>query len=239
MNTSVPLSQISVLLLEGVHELAERALLDAGYTVECVPKSLSEDELIERADGLHMIGIRSKTHLTERFFEHAAKLWAVGCFCIGTNQVELEAAANRGVAVFNAPFSNTRSVAEKVIAEVISLHRRLFDRSSQMHAGRWVKSAAGSREVRGKTLGIIGYGRIGSQVSVLAEALGMRVIFYDTGTVLPMGNATQADTMEDVLRNSDAVTLHVPDLESTRGLIGERELGLCKPGVYLINNSRG
>lgn len=237
--TSVPLREIRVTLLEGVHARAGEALRAAGYTVEERAGAVGEAELIERASGAHMVGIRSKTRITERFLDACPHLWAVGCFCIGTNQVDLEAAAERGVAVFNAPFSNTRSVAEKTIAEIISLHRRLFERSAAMHAGRWEKSASGSHEVRGMTLGIVGYGRIGSQLSVLAESLGMRVLYYDVADRLPLGNAEAVRTLEELLERSDAVSLHVPATEATSGLIGERELGRMKPTAVLINNARG
>lgn len=237
--TSIPLHAIKVVLLENIHQRAVELLDGAGFTVESHAGAASGEQLIELAADAHMIGIRSKTQLTREFFEACTKLWSVGCFCIGTNQVDLDAAASTGVAVFNAPFSNTRSVAEKVICEVIALHRRLFERSSSLHAGRWQKSASGSHEVRGRTLGIVGYGRIGSQVSVLAEAMGMRVLFYDPANTLPLGNAVKAESLDELLANSDCVTLHVPDVATTRGLIGQRELAKMKPGAHLINNARG
>jgi D-3-phosphoglycerate dehydrogenase len=237
--TSVPLHRIRIVLLENIHQRAVDLLEAAGFTVELRLGSASGKELIDLGADAHMIGIRSKTQLSAEFFEACPKLWAVGCFCIGTNQVDLAAAAQRGVAVFNAPFSNTRSVAEKVICEVIALHRRLFERSAAVHAGKWQKSASGSHEVRGRTLGIVGYGRIGSQVSVLAEAMGMRVIYHDTANTLPLGNAVRVDTLDELLAQSDCVTLHVPDAATTRNLIGERELARMKPGAHLINNARG
>ncbi|MFG0293137.1 MAG: phosphoglycerate dehydrogenase [Phycisphaerales bacterium JB050] len=237
--TSIPLHKIKIVLLENIHQHAVDLLEGAGFTVELHKGAAVDQELIDLASDAHMIGIRSKTQLTSAFFEACPKLWCVGCFCIGTNQVDLSAAAERGVAVFNAPFSNTRSVAEKVICEVIALHRRLFERSAAVHAGKWQKSATGSHEVRGRTLGIVGYGRIGSQVSVLAEAMGMRVLYYDTSNTLPLGNAVRADSLDELLAQSDCVTLHVPDAETTRNLIGERELSIMKPGAYLINNARG
>jgi D-3-phosphoglycerate dehydrogenase len=239
MQTSYPLSKIKVVLFEGVHPRAVELLEGAGYTVEPVSGSATEDALIERAADAHMVGIRSKTQLTRRFFDATHRLWAVGCFCIGTNQVDLDAAADHGVAVFNAPFSNTRSVAEKTICEIIALHRRLFDRSRAMHEGRWMKKATGAHEVRGRTLGIVGYGRIGSQLSILAEALGMRVIYHDVARVLPLGNAREAASLDDLLREADVVSVHVPATASTAGLIGARELSLMGPDAFLINNARG
>lgn len=240
MSTSYPLNQIKVVLLESIHERAGEILREAGYDVEHVGGSVtSEAELIERCAGAHMIGIRSKTQLSARFFEQAQRLWAVGCFCIGTNQVDLEAAAARGVAVFNAPFSNTRSVAELTIAEVIALVRGAFARSMQMHAGRWVKTAEGAHEVRGRTLGIVGYGRIGSQVSVLAETMGMRVIYYDVANRLPLGNAQRCETLEELLAQADAVTIHVPAQRDTTRMIGADEIRLMKKSAVLINNARG
>lgn len=237
--TSIPLHKIRIVLLENIHQRAIDLVEDAGFTVEIRKGALTGEELVEVAREAHMIGIRSKTQLDAEFFEACPKLWAVGCFCIGTNQVDLDAAAARGIAVFNAPFSNTRSVAEKVICEVIALHRHLFERSAELHAGRWKKLALGSHEVRGRTLGILGYGRIGSQVSVLAEAIGMRVIYFDQANTLPLGNATKVDSLDDLLTRADCVTLHVPDAPGTRNLIGERELGLMKKGAHLINNARG
>ena len=233
--TSFPLSQIKVILLEQVHVRAGEMLRGAGYDVQVI--DAADPRALRGAMGeAHMIGIRSRTQLDADVLAGAERLWAIGCFCIGTDQVDLRAAAARGVAVFNAPFSNTRSVAEKTIAEVIALHRKLFDRSAALHRGEWAKSAEGAHEVRGRTLGIVGYGRIGSQVSVLAEALGMRVVYFDTTNVLPLGNAQRAESLEDVLTQADCVTLHVPDAPGTRLLIGEEQLGRMKRGALLINN---
>jgi D-3-phosphoglycerate dehydrogenase / 2-oxoglutarate reductase len=237
--TSVPRHKIRVVLFENVHDRAAELLSRRGYDVERVPGSLTGDELVEAAGDAHMVGIRSKTQLEADFFERTKHLWAVGCFCIGTNQVDLTAAASRGVAVFNAPFSNTRSVAEKTICEIIALHRRLFDRSRAMHEGRWEKSASGSHEIRGKTLGIVGYGRIGSQLSVLAEAMGMRVLYYDVVDTLPLGNAVQCASLDALLEESDVVTLHVPATGATKNMIGAAELARMKEGAFLINNARG
>lgn len=239
MATSYPLNKIKVVLLEGIHPRA-RALLEAqGFTVETHAKALSGDELLAAAGDAHLLGIRSKTRLTRAFLDRAPKLWAVGCFCIGTNQVDLDAAAERGVSVFNAPFSNTRSVAEITLAEVIALQRGLVQRSAQMHRGEWRKSAAGLHEVRGRTLGIVGYGRIGSQVSVLAESLGLRVLFFDTADRLPLGNAERAASLDDLLARADIVSLHVPLNESTNLMMGAAQFARMKKGAVFINNARG
>lgn len=237
--TSFPKSKIRIVLLEGVHEDGRAMLEREGFDVETRPGALEGDALREVASGAHVIGVRSKTQLTRELIEHAPRLLGIGCFCAGTNQVDLPAAAALGIPVFNAPFSNTRSVAEMTIAEVIALHRRMFDRSAQMHAGRWNKSASGSHEVRGRTLGIVGYGHIGSQVSVLAEALGMRVIYYDIQPKLPLGNARPAPSLESLLREADTVTLHVPATPATDGMLDAGRLALMKPGAMLINNARG
>lgn len=237
--TSIPLHKIKVVLLENIHQRAVDLLESSGFTVESHRDAEAGSELIDLASDAHMIGIRSKTQLTAEFFEACPKLWSVGCFCIGTNQVDLDPAAAKGIAVFNAPFSNTRSVAEKVVCEVIALHRKLFERSAALHAGKWQKSASGSHEVRGRTLGIVGYGRIGSQVSVLAESMGMRVVYFDTSNTLPLGNAVKAQSLDELLAQSDCVTLHVPDVGATRNLIGARELAKMKKGAHLINNARG
>ena len=239
METSVPLHRIRISLFEGVHARAVEVLEGAGYSVELHGGAPGEAELGEAARTAHMVGIRSKTQLDRAFFERASHLWAVGCFCIGTNQVDLDAAAEAGVAVFNAPFSNTRSVAEKTLCEIIALHRRLCDRSMGMHQGRWMKSASGAHEVRGRTLGIVGYGRIGSQLGVLAELLGMRVVYYDPIEKLAMGNARPLAELDDLLMAADVVSLHVPATPATSGMMGERELGLMKDGSFLINNARG
>lgn len=239
MTTSYPLNKIKVVLLENIHPRAVELLEAQGYTVERHAKALSGEDLTHAAGDAHLLGIRSRTRLSAEFFESAPRLWAVGCFCIGTNQVDLAAAADRGIAVFNAPFSNTRSVAEATIAEVIALQRGLFERSRLLHEGRWMKSAEGFHEVRGRTLGIVGYGRIGSQVSVLAEALGMHVVYYDIADRLPLGNAQPVKRLDDLLSSSDAVTLHVPGTPRTRGMIGRRELWMMREGSCLINNARG
>ena len=239
MKTSFPKSQIEVLLLEGVHQRAVDILESEGFQVRLESGSLSGDELAAAIASAHVIGIRSKTQLTAEALSAATRLLSVGCFCIGTNQVELDAAASAGVPVFNAPYSNTRSVAELTIAEIVMLSRRTFERSYAMHQGRWVKSASGSHEVRGKTVGIIGYGHIGAQVSVLAESMGLRVIFHDVVPKLPLGNAEPRGSLEDVLSEADFVTLHVPATPSTRGLIGAQQLARMKPTASLINNARG
>ncbi len=239
MSTSYPLHKIKVVLLENIHPQAVAAFEAAGFTVEQHARAYNDEALLEVAGDAHIVGIRSKSNLTRAFLDRADRLWAIGCFCIGTNQVDLVRAAERGVPVFNAPFSNTRSVAELVIAEIISLHRQLFDRSAAMHQRRWEKSAEGAHEVRGRTLGIVGYGRIGSQVSVLAEAMGMRVIFHDIVDVLPLGNARRAENLGTLLRDADVVTLHVPATAQTAWMIGEQELAAMRPGAYLINNARG
>ncbi len=238
--TSLDKSKIHFLLLEGVHQSAIETLEAAGYTnVEYLKTSLPEDELIEKAKHAHFIGIRSRTQLTRRVFENSPKLVAVGCFCIGTNQVDLGAAQEHGVAVFNAPFSNTRSVAELVIAEAILLLRGIPEKNAVCHRGGWLKSATGSYEIRGKTLGIVGYGSIGTQVSVLAESLGMNILFFDVVTKLPLGNASQVRSMAELLGKSDVVTLHVPETAATQDMIGAREIAAMKKGAILINASRG
>lgn len=228
-----------VLLLENIHPVAAKAFADAGCRVATEKSALSEVDLLARLAEVDILGIRSKTQVTERVIKSAPHLLALGAFCIGTNQIAGQAAALAGVPAFNAPFSNTRSVAELVIAEIIALARQLVDRSSEVHAGKWRKVSAGCYEVRGKTLGIIGYGHIGRQVGVLAEALGMRVQFMDIASRLPMGNNRAVAHMADVLATSDFVTLHVPETPQTRGLIGERELTQMKKGAYLLNLSRG
>ncbi len=237
--TSFPKSKIRLVLLEGVHEDGRSALEREGFDVQSQDGALEGEALAETASSAHALGIRSKTQLTRGVIERSGRLLAIGCFCAGTNQVDLEGAARLGIPVFNAPFSNTRSVAEMTVCEVIALHRRMFDRSALMHAGQWDKSAAGSHEVRGRTLGIVGYGHIGSQVSVLAEALGMRVIYHDVDSKLPLGNARAAGSLEELLGESDIVTLHVPATTGTNTMIDSARLGLMKPGAMLINNARG
>src|SRR6266853_6989350 len=238
--TSLDKSKIKILLLEGIHPGTVEAFRADAYTdIEIRKKSLPEADLLASAADAYFIGIRSATQLTARVFEHAPKLTAVGCFCIGTNQVDLEAAQDRGVPVFNAPFSNTRSVAELVIAEAILLMRGIPARSAAAHRGGWVKTAAGSHEVRGKTLGIVGYGHIGTQVGVLAESLGMQVVFFDIEMKLAMGNARQMPTLESLLEISDVVTLHVPQTPQTDKMIGQAALARMKKGAGLVNAARG
>jgi D-3-phosphoglycerate dehydrogenase len=236
--TSFPKSQIRVLLTEKIHESAQEIFRLEGFQVETCAGALGEDALVEKVRDVHVLGIRSRTQVTDRVLSEARRLLTLGAFCIGTNQVALETASERGVPVFNAPFSNTRSVAELVIAEIIALARRLADRSREMHEGRWRKGVP-SYEIRGKTLGIVGYGHIGTQVGVLAEAVGMQVLFHDIAPKLPMGNNRPAESLEAVLAQADFVTLHVPETPLTRGLMGERELARMKPGAYLLNLSRG
>ncbi len=238
--TSLDKSKIKFLLLEGVHQSAVDTLTRAGYSnIELLKTALVGDELIEKIKDAHFVGLRSRTQLTEEVFEQAKKLIAVGCFCIGTNQVNLNSALERCIPVFNAPFSNTRSVAELVIAEAILLLRGVAEKSAKAHRGEWLKSAVGSYEIRGKTLGLIGYGNIGMQVSVLAESLGMNVVFVDPVNKLPLGNATQVNTLKELLNQADVVSLHVPELDSTKDMIGEAELAQMKEGAILINASRG
>ena len=239
MATSPPAEKIKVLLLENIHASAQEMMRAEGFSVEVVTKALKEAELAERLADVHLLGIRSKTQVTAKALEGARRLLSIGCFCIGTNQVDLGAAELAGAPVFNAPFSNTRSVAELVIGEVILLARRLFDRSGEVHLGKWRKAVNGATEVRGKTLGIIGYGHIGSQVGVLAEAIGMRVVFHDIGSKLPLGNNRAAASLSEVLRESDFVTLHVPATLQTKDLIGGAQLAQMKKGACLLNNARG
>lgn len=237
---SLDKSKIKFVLLEGVHTSAVRTLEAAGYTnIDYLKTALTEDELIERLKDAHFVGLRSRTQLTRRVFENAPKLIAAGCFCIGTNQVDLQAAQEHGVAVFNAPFSNTRSVAELVIAQAILLLRGIPQKNFACHRGQWLKSAAGSYEIRGKTLGLVGYGSIGSQLSVLAESLGMKVCFYDVVAKLPLGNATQVRSLKALLSQSDVVSLHVPETADTRNMFGAEQLAQMKAGAVLINASRG
>jgi D-3-phosphoglycerate dehydrogenase len=237
--TSFPKDQIKVLLLENVHPSALELFHDEGFQLETLKTALNEDELARRIEDIHVLGIRSKTRVTERALASARRLLSVGCFCIGTNQVDLGAAHKRGLPVFNAPFSNTRSVAEMIMAEIVMLARRLGDRVREMHAGQWQKVATDSYEVRNKTLGIVGYGHIGRQVGVIAEALGMRVLFFDIVAKLPMGNNRATKTLEELLAQSDFVTLHVPATAQTRNLMGEAEIAAMRAGSYLLNASRG
>ena len=240
MPLSLPKQKIRVLLLEGVNDSAVRMFEANGYTeIERLPKALGSAELKRMLSGVHMLGIRSRTHLTEDVLQAADRLMVVGCFSVGTNQVDLDAAKRLGIPVFNAPYSNTRSVAELTIAEVVMLMRRIFPRSVAAHAGGWDKSANGSREVRGKTLGIVGYGNIGSQLSNLAEAMGMRVIFFDLTDKLRHGNTEPVESLDELLAMSDVVSLHVPETPATANMIGKRQIRHMKDGAYLINNSRG
>ena len=238
--TSLDKSKIKFLLLEGIHPSAVEVLHAAGYTnVESLPGALPDEQLKAKIADVHFLGIRSRTQLTAEVFAAAHKLVAAGCFCIGTNQVDLEAAREHGVAIFNAPYSNTRSVAELVLAEAILLLRGVPEKSAVAHRGGWLKSAENAFEIRGKTLGIVGYGSIGAQLSVLAEALGMHVVFHDVVSKLPLGNARQAPSLQALLAQSDIVTLHVPELPSTQWMIGPDEIAGMKPGAILINAARG
>jgi D-3-phosphoglycerate dehydrogenase len=235
-----PGESLKVLLMENIHAAAEEAFRACNRShVDRYPGSLAEGSLIEMLQGVHVLGIRSKTQISERVLNSAPQILAIGCFCIGTDQVDIEAATRRGVAVFNAPFSNTRSVAELTIAEVVMLARRAAQRSMELHGGRWEKSAVGCMEVRRKTIGIVGYGHIGPQVGLLAESLGMRVVFHDIVKKLPLGNARQLFGLEELLKISDFVTLHVPDTPLTRRMIGREQLNLMPKGSYLLNLSRG
>ncbi|MDX1624976.1 MAG: phosphoglycerate dehydrogenase [Wenzhouxiangellaceae bacterium] len=237
---SLSKDKIRILLLEGISEHAVEAFREAGYTqVETESSALSPDALAERIGDVHFLGIRSRTQLTKRLLEKADKLTAVGCFCIGTDQVDLETARHRGVPVFNAPYANTRSVAELVLAEIVMLMRGIPAKNAAAHRGEWKKTASDAWEVRGKTLGIVGYGHIGSQLGILAEGLGMRVRYHDVVRKLPLGNAEPARDLDDLLASADVVSLHVPDADATRGLIDAAEIGRMKPGAHLINASRG
>ncbi len=238
--TTANADKAKLLLLEGVNDSAVELLENAGFSaIKRLPKALEGEALHNAVKGISLLGIRSRTALTQDVFAAADQLVAVGCFSVGTNQVDLSAARRRGIPVFNAPFSNTRSVAELVIGEIVMLLRQIFPRSVAAHGGGWDKSAAGSREVRGRTLGIIGYGNIGSQLSTLAEAMGMRVIYFDRTDKLRHGNTEPVDRLETLLAQSDVVSLHVPETPETHNMIGARELRLMKPGSCLINNSRG
>lgn len=241
LNTSIsyPKNRINMLLLEGVHPVAIELMKAEGFTVESYPAGLDENELCEKIKNVSVLGIRSKTQVTSKVLANADRLMAIGAFCIGTNQIDLEAATKKGVAVFNAPFSNTRSVVELAIAEMIMLIRNIVDKSGKMHQGQWDKSAKGSFEVRGKKLGIVGYGNIGAQLSVLAENLGMKVLYYDVEEKLSLGNATKCKTMKELFAQADVVTLHVDGRESNTNIIGEQEFSQMKKGVIFLNLSRG
>mmetsp|Transcript_5479 Transcript_5479/g.16332 ORF Transcript_5479/g.16332 Transcript_5479/m.16332 type:complete len:467 (+) Transcript_5479:152-1552(+) len=236
---SFPKNKIKVLLLENISSTAVKLFQSEGFTVETYPKALTNEELTERIADVHILGIRSKTKVTAAALNNAKRLLCIGCFCIGTDQVDLECAEKLGIPVFNSPFANTRSVAELVLAEVITLSRQLADRSSEMHRGEWNKVAKGCWEIRGKTLGIVGYGHIGTQVAILAEAFGMHVIYYDVVPKLPLGNSRACESLEELLDDADFVTLHVPRAPETVNLISEKEMAQMKKGAYLINASRG
>ena len=239
-NTSYPKEKINILFLENISDAAVYQFASAGYVnIRKITGALSESDLIKEIKNVHLIGIRSKTIISPNVLAAATKLQAIGCFCIGVNQVDLDAANKSGVAVFNAPYSNTRSVAELVIGAAIMLVRKVLDKNKAAHEGIWMKDAKGSHELRGKTIGIVGYGNIGSQVSVLAEAFGMKVIFYDVETKLPLGNANDSKSLKELLQQSDVVTLHVPDVASTRNLINKNNLSLFKKESILINYARG
>ena len=238
--TSYPKDKIKILMLENISDAAIKVFKDAGYAdIKKISGALSEEQLISEIKHVHMVGIRSKTQITEKVLQHAEKLQAIGCFCIGTNQVNLNAARKKGIVVFNAPYSNTRSVAELVIGASIILIRKILDKNKAAHEGQWNKDAKGSFEIRGKTLGIIGYGNIGSQVSILAESLGMKVIFYDTVTKLPLGNAESRKTLKDVVSKADIITLHIPETQQTKNLINKNLLKQFKKDSILINFARG
>ncbi len=237
---SFPKEKIRILLLEGIHSAAADSFGAADYScIEQVKGALTEEELLERITGVHILGLRSKSVVSAKTLQSAPQLLAIGCFCIGTDQVDLPAATRNGIAVFNAPFSNTRSVAELTIAEVVMLARRAVQRCMDLHSGRWEKSARGCVEVRQKTIGIVGYGHIGPQVGLLAEGLGMKVVFHDIVKKLPLGNARQLGNLADLLKTADFVTLHVPETPLTRGMIGREQIALMRRGGFLLNLSRG
>jgi len=238
--TSYPKQKINILFLENISDRAVQRFKEHGYVnVKKLSGALSEAELIKAIKDVHLIGIRSKTQITAKVLEAANKLQAIGCFCIGVNQVNLKAATKKGVAVFNAPYSNTRSVAELVIGASILLIRKIIDKNNAAHKGIWLKEAKGSYELRGKTLGLVGYGNIGSQLSVLAESLGMKVVFYDIETKLPLGNASAVKSLKELLQQSDIVSLHVPETALTKNLINKSNLKYFKQGPILINYARG
>jgi D-3-phosphoglycerate dehydrogenase len=237
--TSYPKGKIKVLLLENLHENGIQLFQNEGFEIQKSSKSMTKEELIETIKDVHIIGLRSKTQLTSEVLSHAKRLLAIGCFCIGTNQVDLNYAEELGIPVFNSPYANSRSVAELIIAQVISLSRQLGDRNREIHEGVWNKVSANCHEIRGKTLGIVGYGHIGSQLSVLAEAMGMRVIFNDIIPKLALGNAIQTESLEDLLGRSDFVSLHVPATPETEYMIGKKQIAAIKPGGFLLNASRG
>lgn len=240
LKTSVAKKDIKILLLEGVDPIAKQAFIDAGYSeVELLKHAMNNEALIAKLQSIKMVGVRSRTQFTDDVIKACPHLIAIGCFCIGTNQIDLDCAKMLGIPVFNAPFSNTRSVAELVIGQMILLYRNVVAKNHEMHRNKWHKSALDAHEVRGKTLGIIGYGHIGSQVSILAESLGLNIIFYDIETKLPLGNAQPVDSLEALLQQSDIVSLHVPQTTATKNLIGEHQIQLMKAKTVLINASRG
>lgn len=240
LKTSVAKKDIKILLLEGVDPIAKQAFIDAGYSeVELLKHAMNNQALIAKLQSIKMVGVRSRTQFTDDVIKACPHLIAIGCFCIGTNQIDLDCAKMLGIPVFNAPFSNTRSVAELVIGQMILLYRNVVAKNHEMHRNKWHKSALDAHEVRGKTLGIIGYGHIGSQVSILAESLGLNIIFYDIETKLPLGNAQPVDSLEALLQQSDIVSLHVPQTTATKNLIGEHQIQLMKAKTVLINASRG
>lgn len=239
-NTSYPKEKVNVLFLENISDTAVQLFKNKGYSsVRKLSGALSEEDLLKEVKDVHLLGIRSKTQITPKVLEAAVKLQAIGCFCIGINQVDLKTARNKGVVVFNAPYSNTRSVAELVIASSIMLIRRIPDKNIAAHQGKWMKDSKGSYELRGKTIGIVGYGNIGTQVSVLAEAMGMKVRFYDVVTKLPLGNAVACSSLKELVSESDIITLHVPELPTTKNLISKHVLKHFKQGSILINYARG
>lgn len=237
--TSFPKSEIKIVLAENIHASADAVFEREGYRVERLQSALSEKDLLKKVADAHVLGIRSKTQIPKQYFEAAKRLLSVGCFCIGYNQVDLGAAKANGVPVFNAPFSNTRSVAEMIIAEMVMLSRQLGDRNRELHQGFWKKTAKSCFELREKTLGIVGYGHIGSQVSVLAESFGMKVIYYDIVSTMPIGNSHPRESLKELLTEADFVSLHVPETPQTKNMFGAKELKQMKPGAYLLNASRG
>lgn len=239
MKTSFPKNKIKILLLENIHKNAIESFQNETFQVEVYKGSLSLDELKEKIKNVHAIGIRSKTKITETILQHANRLLCIGCFCIGTDQVDLITSQKKGIPVFNSPFSNSRSVAELIIGEIICLSRKLSNKIQEMHCGKWDKSSANCHEIRSKVLGIVGYGHIGSQLSVLAEAMGMKVLFYDIDNIMPLGNSISCSSLDELLQSSDFVTLHVPKTELTTNMIGKKEISLMKKGSYLLNASRG
>jgi len=236
---SFPRKQIKIVLFEGIHQVAVRKLENEDFTLELLPNALKGEALKQKIADATVVGIRSKTKITKEIIDAAPNLLCVGCFCIGTDQVDLVNTQKRGIPVFNSPFCNSRSVAELIIGQIINLSRKIGDKNNEMHSGKWNKSSAKCNEIRGKTIGIVGYGHIGSQLSVLAEAMGMRVIFYDVITVMPLGNSMAMPSLDELLRRADFVTLHVPDTPQTKNMIGAKEINLMQKGSYLLNASRG